>query len=1040
MPFINAPNLRSVKGFSNTPPGSPAIDELWILGTAPTGAWSGQGNKYARWNGSSWDYITPSTSSLVWTLDTSTIYIYNTSNQWAAPTAGGLTGGVTNQIPYWTSSTALGNSVLKQVTSKIGLITTADSPEALFQVLKKPSDYGGYSFSNWNSGGQALTSAFGCPTDNGGTTPSALFPALVLNREGQTGTAYANFIEFKVGRWEHSGNAARSALTLALTHGSGDASGTDVAGFFSDKRVETYGDVLRLNATTASTTSVNIQVSNDTNRPALRWNGSTTKWQFSNNGTTFTDFAGAGGTTAPFDDTTDIIRNVSDNTKIIRFSAAAITTLTTRTLTAPDASTTIVGTDVTQTLTNKTITNSNNTLGGVTIVVGSDATGDIWYRNSSGIFTRLGIGSSGQVLTVSSGLPSWQTSGAGSAPPFSDASALVKNDADNSKLLIFSAASITTSTTRTITIPDANTTMVGTDVTQTLTNKTITNSNNTLGGVTMSLGSDATGDIYYRNSSGILTRLGIGSAGQVLTVTSGLPSWAASGGGGGITGSGTAKRLVIWTGTSSIGDSKWREDTTNTRTAYNPAADPDTTYPRAAINGLPEGNGSTINWGNWNSTSVVVPFLIRGGRDNGGSSMIAPTPLITFGLDGVSGQSFGSDAAISMNRYSTGSTSSFTRVVIQANNGGSEYPSDIMSFYGTGRAGIGNGSTSISDNDAKALFHVGNQLINAGTNFSTSAWNSGGLVPLLAVWDADDAASTTTHPPLILAKKGVSAGQEAQRVEFGLGRWESSSNAPRTRFDIRLAHAVNETRSFRVATFMSYGGFGVGQTDGISATTNFPDATLQVGDTPDNQGSYSITSWNSSGNRVRNLVVTPTDNGGGSPSAAEPAIVLARRGVFASSYSNYIELKVSRYENAATAARSALTIAATHATGDASGTDVVEFRSDKSTNFKGQAGCLRNTQTGNGSQTVDWNLGNTFEHTLNGATTTFTFSNGKAGFEYTILIIQDATGSRLVTWPSSVKWPGGTAPTLTITANKIDVFKFYYNGTDYINISQLFNL
>jgi hypothetical protein len=47
-----------------------------------------------------------------------------------------------------------------------------------------------------------------------------------------------------------------------------------------------------------------------------------------------------------------------------------------------------------------------------------------------------------------------------------------------------------------------------------------------LGGVTMTLGSDATGDIYYRNSSGILTRLPIGSTGQVLNVASGLPAWA----------------------------------------------------------------------------------------------------------------------------------------------------------------------------------------------------------------------------------------------------------------------------------------------------------------------------------------------------------------------------------------------------------------------------------------------------------------------------------------------------------------------------------
>lgn len=69
------------------------------------------------------------------------------------------------------------------------------------------------------------------------------------------------------------------------------------------------------------------------------------------------------------------------------------------------------------------------------------------------------------------------------------------------------------------------------DATQTCTNKTISASTDIIGGVTMTLGSDGTGDIYYRNSSGILTRLGVGSNGQVLTLASGLPSWAAAGAG-----------------------------------------------------------------------------------------------------------------------------------------------------------------------------------------------------------------------------------------------------------------------------------------------------------------------------------------------------------------------------------------------------------------------------------------------------------------------------------------------------------------------------
>ena len=51
-----------------------------------------------------------------------------------------------------------------------------------------------------------------------------------------------------------------------------------------------------------------------------------------------------------------------------------------------------------------------------------------------------------------------------------------------------------------------------------------------IGGVTMTLGSDATGDMYYLASTGVLTRLPIGSSTYVLTVSGGLPTWAAASG------------------------------------------------------------------------------------------------------------------------------------------------------------------------------------------------------------------------------------------------------------------------------------------------------------------------------------------------------------------------------------------------------------------------------------------------------------------------------------------------------------------------------
>lgn len=52
-----------------------------------------------------------------------------------------------------------------------------------------------------------------------------------------------------------------------------------------------------------------------------------------------------------------------------------------------------------------------------------------------------------------------------------------------------------------------------------------------VGGVTMTLGSDATGDLYYRNSSGVLTRLAVCTGTNVLGQSGGLPACVAQSGG-----------------------------------------------------------------------------------------------------------------------------------------------------------------------------------------------------------------------------------------------------------------------------------------------------------------------------------------------------------------------------------------------------------------------------------------------------------------------------------------------------------------------------
>lgn len=86
----------------------------------------------------------------------------------------------------------------------------------------------------------------------------------------------------------------------------------------------------------------------------------------------------------------------------------------------------------------------------------------------------------------------------------------------------------------------------------------------------------------------------------------------------------------------------------------------------------------------------------------------------------------------------------------------------------------------------------------------------------------------------------------------------------------------------------------------------------------------------------------------------------------------------------------------------------------------------------------DFNVSECNQVTL-GGNRTFTFSNPVAGGIYVVKITQDSSGSRLVTWPSTVKWAGGSAPTLTSTASRTDVIYFFYDGTSYLDIAVKLN-
>lgn len=88
-----------------------------------------------------------------------------------------------------------------------------------------------------------------------------------------------------------------------------------------------------------------------------------------------------------------------------------------------------------------------------------------------------------------------------------------------------------------------------------------------------------------------------------------------------------------------------------------------------------------------------------------------------------------------------------------------------------------------------------------------------------------------------------------------------------------------------------------------------------------------------------------------------------------------------------------------------------------------------NTLTDGATITPDFGSANNFTVTLGGNRTIANPTNmvvGQSGF---ISIVQDGTGSRTVSWGSYWDFPASTAPTLTTTANGVDVVAYYVRTT-----------
>ena len=80
--------------------------------------------------------------------------------------------------------------------------------------------------------------------------------------------------------------------------------------------------------------------------------------------------------------------------------------------------------------------------------------------------------------------------------------------------------------------------------------------------------------------------------------------------------------------------------------------------------------------------------------------------------------------------------------------------------------------------------------------------------------------------------------------------------------------------------------------------------------------------------------------------------------------------------------------------------------------------------------TIDWNNGNIQYIQLASGANTLSLSNPKSGATYILQVKQPSSGAAgTITYPTSVKYPGGSKPILTTDNDAIDIITLIYNGT-----------
>ncbi len=165
--------------------------------------------------------------------------------------------------------------------------------------------------------------------------------------------------------------------------------------------------------------------------------------------------------------------------------------------------------------------------------------GDILYASSTTALSKLGVGSNTQVLTLAGGVPTWASPATGTVTSVSGTANRISSTGGATPVLDIDAAYA----------GQATITILGTVATGTWSATAIGATKGGTGQTGYTIG-----DILYASSTTALSKLGVGSNTQVLTLAGGVPTWASPATGTVTSVSGTANRISSTGGATPVLD------------------------------------------------------------------------------------------------------------------------------------------------------------------------------------------------------------------------------------------------------------------------------------------------------------------------------------------------------------------------------------------------------------------------------------------------------------------------------------------------------